>query len=226
MTLPNGTNGTNGHTNGSSSEVKQPLFRPAETEPKEEPRKKEVVIGKAAQDGVNMVADGGEGICYGTYLQLDKILGAQTLQSETHGTKVHDEHLFIITHQAYELWFKHIIFEIDSIRDIFLGSEKIQQFALLNLDEDKKAEAISQQGMIVDERRMLEINKRLGRVVMILKLMVEQIHVLETMTPLDFMDFRAFLSHASGFQSLQFRLLENKLGIENVSTILMVGSVF
>ena len=52
---------------------------------------------------------------------------------------------------------------------------------------------------------------------MILKLMVEQIHVLETMTPLDFMDFRAYLSHASGFQSLQFRLLENRLGVENVS---------
>jgi len=50
---------------------------------------------------------------------------------------------------------------------------------------------------------------------MILKLMVDQIHILETMTPLDFMDFRAYLSHASGFQSLQFRLLENKLGIEN-----------
>ena len=54
---------------------------------------------------------------------------------------------------------------------------------------------------------------------MILKLMVDQIHVLETMTPLDFMDFRAYLSHASGFQSLQFRLLENKLGIENVSAL-------
>ena len=52
---------------------------------------------------------------------------------------------------------------------------------------------------------------------MILKLMVDQIHVLETMTPQDFLDFRAYLSHASGFQSLQFRLLENKLGIENVS---------
>ena len=67
---------------------------------------------------------------------------------------------------------------------------------------------------------MLDINKRLSRVVMILKLMVDQIHVLETMTPLDFMDFRAYLSHASGFQSLQFRLLENKLGIENVRTSL------
>ena len=57
---------------------------------------------------------------------------------------------------------------------------------------------------------------------MILKLMVDQIHVLETMTPQDFLDFRAYLSHASGFQSLQFRLLENKLGIENVSKPLIL----
>ena len=70
--------------------------------------------------------------------------------------------------------------------------------------------------MIVDERKMLEVNKKLSRVVMILKLCVDQIHILETMTPLDFMDFRAYLSHASGFQSKQFRLLENKLGIELV----------
>ena len=63
---------------------------------------------------------------------------------------------------------------------------------------------------------------RLSRVVMILKLMVDQIHVLETMTPQDFLDFRAYLSHASGFQSLQFRLLENKLGIENVSKLLIL----
>ena len=63
----------------------------------------------------------------------------------------------------------------------------------------------------------IKLKTRLSRVVMILKLMVDQIHVLETMTPQDFLDFRAYLSHASGFQSLQFRLLENKLGIENVS---------
>ena len=96
-----------------------------------------------------------------------------------------------------------------------MDSEKIQEFAILSLQEKEKA--IQEQGMIVDERKMLEINKRLSRVVMILKLMVDQIHVLETMTPLDFMDFRAYLTHASGFQSLQFRLLENKLGVEMVN---------
>ena len=70
----------------------------------------------------------------------------------------------------------------------------------------------------VDECRMLEIIKRMQRVVKILKLLADQMEILETMTPLDFMDFRDYLSTASGFQSLQFRLLENKLGVKNVSS--------
>jgi len=142
------------------------------------------------QAGVNVLADAG-GISYGDYLQLDKILSAQVPQSRVHGQEVHDEHLFIVTHQAYELWFKQVIFEIDSIRDCFLDDSG------------------------VDEARMLEVIKRLQRVVMIIKLLVDQVLILETMTPLNFMDFRDFLSSASGFQSLQFRLLENKLGIKS-----------
>jgi len=142
------------------------------------------------QAGVNVLADAG-GISYGDYLQLDKILSAQEPQSKIYGTEVHDEHLFIVTHQAYELWFKQVIFEIDSIRSFFLAE------------------------YTVDEARMLEVIKRLQRVVMIIKLLVDQVLILETMTPLDFMDFRDFLSSASGFQSLQFRLLENKLGIKS-----------
>lgn len=120
--------------------------------------------------------------------------------------------LLRIYFSAYELWFKQVIYEVDTIREIFLGNETLQKFvAKITGENDVDDE------MVVDERKMLEINKRLSRIVMILKLMVDQIHILETMTPLDFMDFRAYLSHASGFQSLQFRLLENKLGIENVS---------
>lgn len=170
-------------------------------------------IGDSDQDGVNMLADGGPaaGVSYGEYLQLDKILGAQELQSETKGRKVHDEHLFIITHQAYELWFKQILYEIDSVRDIFIGSEKMQQLAMVSQARDH---SVQQQG-IVDEGRMLEIIKRMNRIVMILKLLVDQVMILETMTPLDFMDFRGYLASASGFQSLQFRLLENKLGVKN-----------
>jgi len=147
-------------------------------------------ISDQTQAGVNVLADAG-GISYGDYLQLDKILSAQEPQSRIYGTEVHDEHLFIVTHQAYELWFKQVIFEIDSIRSFFLAE------------------------YTVDEARMLEVIKRLQRVVMIIKLLVDQVLILETMTPLDFMDFRDFLSSASGFQSLQFRLLENKLGIKS-----------
>lgn len=128
------------------------------------------------------------GKIYGEYLMLDKLLDAQCMLSKEDKRPVHDEHLFIITHQAYELWFKQIIFEFDSIRDM-LNNE------------------------VIDETKTLEIVKRLNRVVLILKLLVDQVPILETMTPLDFMDFRKYLAPASGFQSLQFRLMENKLGV-------------
>ncbi|XP_057662899.1 tryptophan 2,3-dioxygenase [Diorhabda carinulata] len=127
------------------------------------------------------------GMLYGDYLMLDKILTAQRPLGEHNGAPVHDEHLFIITHQAYELWFKQVIWELDSIRKIFSS--------------------------IVDESQTLDIVKRLNRVVLILKVLVDQVMILETMTPLDFMEFRNYLRPASGFQSLQFRLLENKLGV-------------
>lgn len=140
------------------------------------------------QDGRNSVEPGG--IMYAEYLQLDKLLDAQTLVTEAHGQLVHDEHLFIITHQAYELWFKQVIFELDSVRDLFNTHE-------------------------VDESKMLEILGRVNRIVTILKLLVDQVMILETMSPLDFMDFRHYLSPASGFQSLQFRLIENKLGVRS-----------
>ncbi|XP_061386378.1 tryptophan 2,3-dioxygenase [Musca vetustissima] len=130
------------------------------------------------------------GKIYGEYLMLDHILNAQCMLSEKDNRPVHDEHLFIITHQAYELWFKQIIFELDSIREM-LNNE------------------------VIEETRTLEILKRLNRVVMIFKLLVDQVPILETMTPLDFMDFRNYLAPASGFQSLQFRLIENKLGVKS-----------
>lgn len=133
------------------------------------------------------------GMLYGEYLMLDKVLEAQRLLSEKHNQKVHDEHLFIITHQAYELWFKQIIYELDSVREIF--SE------------------------ILEETETLEILKRLNRIVLILKVLVDQVMILETMTPLDFMDFRNYLKPASGFQSLQFRLLENKLGVKSENRV-------
>ncbi|XP_021924784.1 tryptophan 2,3-dioxygenase [Zootermopsis nevadensis] len=135
--------------------------------------------------------DGQAGMLYGEYLQLDKILNAQRMLSARTNHPVHDEHLFIITHQAYELWFKQILFELDSVR------------AKFNTED-----------LVLDESQSQEILKRMNRIVLILKLLVDQVMILETMTPLDFMDFRNYLSPASGFQSLQFRLLENKLGVK------------
>uniref|UniRef100_A0A8C3FPL9 tryptophan 2,3-dioxygenase n=1 Tax=Chrysemys picta bellii TaxID=8478 RepID=A0A8C3FPL9_CHRPI len=140
-----------------------------------------------SQEGLNKASKGG--LIYCDYLHLDKILNAQELQSEKKGNKIHDEHLFIVTHQAYELWFKQILWELDSVRVIF------------------------QNGRVRDERNMLKVVARMHRISMILKLLVEQFSVLETMTALDFFDFRDYLSPASGFQSLQFRLLENKIGV-------------
>lgn len=135
-----------------------------------------------------------EPLSYNTYLKLGELLECQQLASTQHGKEVHDEHLFIITHQAYELWFKQILFEVDSVRNLFSQP-------------------------YLDESKMLQILNQLGRVVLILKLLVDQIHILETMTPLDFMEFRVYLSTASGFQSLQFRLLENKLGVKEESRV-------
>ncbi len=128
---------------------------------------------------------------YTEYLQLDKILNAQQLESDKENLSAHDEMLFIIIHQAYELWFKQIHFELDSILQIM----------------DQK--------MVNDNSAELQtIVHRSSRIVSILKLIVHQIDILESMTPLDFHDFRDLLRPASGFQSWQFKTLEAKLGLK------------
>ncbi|CAB3402467.1 unnamed protein product [Caenorhabditis bovis] len=144
--------------------------------------------GEEGQKGVNKV-EMGFGQTYGEYLQLDKILTAQKLKSEDDGYRVDDEHLFIVIHQAHELWFKQIIFDLDNVRK------------LLNND-------------VVDETKSLKIVSGLDRIIKIMNLLTEQITLLDTMSPLDFVDFRKYLTPASGFQSLQFRILENKLGVK------------
>ena len=128
---------------------------------------------------------------YQDYLGLEKILNCQHLISKEYGKPAHDEMLFIIIHQIYELWFKQILFELDSVLDIFSKDE---------IQESHIGTAVS----------------RLDRVIEIQKILIDQIHVLETMTPMDFLDFRDFLIPASGFQSVQFRLIENKLGLRKV----------
>jgi tryptophan 2,3-dioxygenase len=128
---------------------------------------------------------------YHDYLQLDKILNAQEPESARHNVSAHDEMLFIIIHQAYELWFKQLHHEADSIVDIMRKPS-------LN---DNSPE-------------LQTVVHRLNRMVVILRVLIHQIDILETMTPMDFLDFRDMLRPASGFQSWQFKLLEAKLGLK------------
>ena len=127
---------------------------------------------------------------YSDYLELDKILTAQHPESEKHNLPAHDETLFIIIHQAYELWFKQIMHELDSVLQIM------------------------QKPSINDNSPELQtVVHRLSRVVTIVKVLVHQIDIMETMTPIDFLDFRDMLRPASGFQSWQFKIIEAKLGL-------------
>ena len=127
-------------------------------------------------------------LSYGSYLQLDRLLDSQTLKSTESGNSVHDEMLFIIIHQIYELWFKQILHELDSVLDMFRGN-------------------------YVQEENFGIVVARFDRIIEIQKLLVNQISILETMTPMDFLEFRDLLTPSSGFQSVQFRLIENKLGM-------------
>nr|CAD7196153.1 unnamed protein product [Timema douglasi] len=100
--------------------------------------------GDVSQEGDQL--DSQSGMLYAEYLQLDKVLSAQRMLSSQSKRTVHDEHLFIITHQAYELWFKQIIYELDYVRDKF-----------------------NSQDLTLDESQSLEILKRMSRIVLILK---------------------------------------------------------
>src|SRR5690606_23110329 len=98
--------------------------------------------------------------------------------------------LFIIIHQAYELWFKQILFELDVVRKVF------RQATIPNSSPD-----------------IYNSVHRLKRICRILEIAVNQMTVMETMTPLDFLDFRDLLRPASGFQSIQFKMIEAALGL-------------
>lgn len=128
---------------------------------------------------------------YSDYLHLDNLLASQTPESEKLGKPAHDEMLFIIIHQAYELWFKQLLHEIDSVREIM------------------------QSPSINDNSPELQtVVHRLSRTVTILKVLVHQVDIMETMTPMDFLDFRDMLRPASGFQSWQFKIMEGRLGLK------------
>ncbi len=130
------------------------------------------------------MSDTSEAVTYGTYLRIDDLLSLQRPRSDEH-----DEILFIVIHQVYELWFKELLHELD------------RACRLLEQDEPYRAQ------------------HTLKRILTILKVLVAQLDILETMTPLEFLTFRERLEAASGFQSDQFRQLEFVLGLKSEHAI-------
>ncbi len=120
-------------------------------------------------------------LSYGSYLKVPELLELQQLESDP---PAHDELLFIIIHQAYELWFKLVLFELDSVGEAMRADDPYEAARLM--------------------QRVLKIEE----------LLVQQIHILETMTPRDFLSFRSALNPASGFQSAQFREVEFASGLK------------
>jgi tryptophan 2,3-dioxygenase len=125
-------------------------------------------------------------LSYNKYLRVADLIGLQDCLSDP---QHHDELLFITIHQAYELWFKQILHEIDA--------------------------AIT----LMSENRLAAAARAMQRIVEIEKLLIPQIHILETMTPISFLGFRDQLNPASGFQSMQFREIEFSSGQKNESIL-------
>lgn len=125
---------------------------------------------------------------YNSYLAIDELLDLQRLQSKP---EEHDEMLFIIIHQTYELWFKQILHEMKLLR--------------LHMEQNRPWPAM----------------KTLRRILTIMKTLVSQVDILETMTPLEFNQFRGFLESSSGFQSVQFREVEILCGMRSPHMVLI-----
>ncbi len=125
-------------------------------------------------------------LTYASYLHLDQLLNIQRPRSQP---PEHDEMLFIIVHQCYELWFKLLLHEFDKIKEDFVRNDLY--------------------GAIATFKRTRTI----------MKTMVEQVDVVETLTPLSFNSFRDRLENASGFQSVQFRELEYQLGYKRAAML-------
>jgi tryptophan 2,3-dioxygenase len=125
-------------------------------------------------------------LSYGSYLKIDELLDLQQpLSRPPH----HDEMLFIIIHQVYELWFKQLLHEVDAT----MGA----------LDRDD----------------LLRVAKHFRRIHAIQRLIEQQVDILETMTPQEFNQFRDNLNPASGFQSVQFRQLEFACGLRQTNLL-------
>ena len=149
-----------------------------------------------------------EPLNYTSYLGIETLLStlkclSHTDSSDPSSPHVHDEHFFIIIHQGicakassrapssssvFELWFNQILFDLDSIRAIFAAHEDIAP-------------------------HIFNINLRLTRTSSIWKILIDQLQLLQSMTPMEFLEFRNYITPASGFQSHQFRVIEMKLGL-------------
>jgi tryptophan 2,3-dioxygenase len=128
----------------------------------------------------------GGAITYGNYLRVPELL---SLQRPISHPMAHDELLFILVHQSFELWFKQILFELETARDaIFVG-------------------------------RTFPARHYLKRVQNIERMLLEHIGIIESMSPQDFLQFRGYLSPASGFQSVQFREIEFLSGLKEPGLI-------
>jgi tryptophan 2,3-dioxygenase len=125
-------------------------------------------------------------LSYGSYLKIDELLD---LQQPLSRPRHHDEMLFIIIHQVYELWFKQLIHELDA--------------TMAALDRDD----------------LLRVAKHFRRIHAIQRLLEQQVDILETMTPQEFNQFRDNLNPASGFQSVQFRELEFACGVRRTDIL-------
>jgi len=133
---------------------------------------------------------------YWEYLGLDALLSAQRPV-----TAAPDELLFIVVHQAFELWFSQILAELDRVLGVMGGDD-------------------------LPDKQVGQVVAGLERIVTVQRVLTDQLEVLETMTPLDFLDFRDQLIPASGFQSVQFRLIENRLGLDPARRLKIKGAAY
>jgi tryptophan 2,3-dioxygenase len=140
-------------------------------------------------------------LTYGSYLRVPQLLAQQVPEVSP---PAHDELLFIIVHQTYELWFKQLLHELTAVRDAMLAG-----------GDASSGEPVSPASTAGTARPTWLARHLLHRVHVIQRLLVTQIDVLETMTPQDFLEFRAALAPASGFQSVQFRELEFLSGVKD-----------
>ena len=159
------------------------------------------------QRGRSFGEEGGR-LTYGSYLRLPELLAQQVPEVVP---PAHDELLFITVHQAYELWFKQLLHELTAVRDAMLAGTAPGEGATAAANGAANGGA--------GHRETWRARQLLRRVHVIERLLVSQIDVLETMTPQDFLEFRAALAPASGFQSVQFRELEFLSGAKDAGFV-------